>query len=1483
MQTQRNPLHQLASKVLEGEIPLAKGKETVYSADFQMRVEEKHCKAALDFVESIIKDEPDEAFVLSELTLACLLGIAGDEVLLAKAYLINGSILLKRGETQDAGRNISIAKSIFQNNRMADMVSRCNDLEAMILVTSSSKSNSSNTYQGFEDVTRDEMKYDKTSISRTNRIINVATQVLSGNLTHEKAFEQVNSREFLKDINEDNIKEAVLFSRSLVEGNIEAALILSDINLICAKNKEIPKGLSANILYTHAMILLSHEQKEEALRFLFAAKDNCESGGFARMAAECDVRIGDIYGSTGQFNQALDYLISGRIIFKKLGEEESIAECDLSIAKAYMNLSQYEQAIKYYESALAAFNKLGKNENVLKLKGELGTVYAILGKKEQALRFFMDARDSYQNGGRRDIVAGLEELMGRTYKELGDLSNAIKLLKAATNHFREEGMEEDTQQCLVALADLYEETNDMEKASECYKSAKNILKDEGKQNEASYYEMKLENIASIEGNEELNNNPIYKLWKDVENCYVEQKTGVKWVQSKAFLESVTKKHIMDIIEVCHLIMEKDPGAALSLLNLTLVSAENIKCDEETIARVRLNYGVNLYKLEQYDLALECLLKTWKIFDDNSLEEGLALTELYLGNITHKTKHYDESIEYFTSAMRYYQNHNKVELVADCHAKLGDIFQKREEMAKALCHLEISRAIYEKAGREKQRAICDLGIGGTHEELGNYGEALEFYQSARKTFKNYEMDDSVVLCDMDMGDINRNLGEFGKAFEQYQSAGAIASKIGRRDLIALCNMCMASISEHFNKYENALKLFESAREIFIEEHNEDDLANCDVRIGNIWLRYDELGRALKSYKSAKAHFIGRGMERDAVMCDIGIANCLGRKGKYESSLKIFKKCREYCEKKGLTYDIMLCDYSIAVRYGYIGQLDLAIEMLESLLEKQGNIQEEKWRTLSTLGDFYNRKGKIEKTKYYYGEAIKIIENIRDSLPVGELRIGYLEHSCDVYYDIIKLCVNQKDYVSALEYIEQLKSRNLAEMLSNRIVTPKYLDKEEAREYQRLRIKIVEYRARIVSIRHQDQVESLKLEIGQMESRLDELDRRFRERDVGFKPDPKKQFSFGDIRRLVKHKETALIELFPMEDKTVVFVVVGQKDLAETTIIVKDFNGKHLFECISKMIEKRQGFEIGYDGSQKAVDSIEDWNDYLESVLKELYQKIFLRIRKHLLGIANIIFVPFSGFHLLPLHAMFEENGKERKYVMDDYLVTYSPSAKILFQKTQGGRKRGEQNSVVIAFSNPTDTNRLLFSWDEVREIERLYPGCRIIPKATKRDVISFAREANIFHYSGHADFQSLILHSEEDFNKTQAYSVEDIFSSLDMPSVDLVTLSACDTGVTKVNATDEYIGLVSGMISAGADTVISSLWCVQDQSTSLLMRKLYECIKKGYGKAQALREAQCWLRDPQNRDEQFKLLSLYPSEVGHGFNLDFARLYHWAGFICSGVN
>ncbi|WP_184920323.1 CHAT domain-containing protein [Saccharothrix ecbatanensis] len=106
------------------------------------------------------------------------------------------------------------------------------------------------------------------------------------------------------------------------------------------------------------------------------------------------------------------------------------------------------------------------------------------------------------------------------------------------------------------------------------------------------------------------------------------------------------------------------------------------------------------------------------------------------------------------------------------------------------------------------------------------------------------------------------------------------------------------------------------------------------------------------------------------------------------------------------------------------------------------------------------------------------------------------------------------------------------------------------------------------------------------------------------------------------------------------------------------------------------------------------------------------------------------------------------------------------------------------------------------------------------------------------------------------TAEDV-SGMDLAGTELVTLSACETGLGSHHVGEGVLGLRRAFTSAGARTVVMSLWRVPDDETQTLMTDFYRRIVAGEGRAAALRHAQLELRRQRPHP------------------------YYWGAFICQG--
>ena len=85
------------------------------------------------------------------------------------------------------------------------------------------------------------------------------------------------------------------------------------------------------------------------------------------------------------------------------------------------------------------------------------------------------------------------------------------------------------------------------------------------------------------------------------------------------------------------------------------------------------------------------------------------------------------------------------------------------------------------------------------------------------------------------------------------------------------------------------------------------------------------------------------------------------------------------------------------------------------------------------------------------------------------------------------------------------------------------------------------------------------------------------------------------------------------------------------------------------------------------------------------------------------------------------------------------------------------------------------------------------------------------------------------------------SHLDLRGLDLVVLSACQTGLGDIASGEGVFGLQRGFKSAGAKTIVMSLWKVDDNATMDLMVSFYGYYLKGMSKEESFRQAREELR------------------------------------------
>jgi CHAT domain-containing protein/tetratricopeptide (TPR) repeat protein len=245
------------------------------------------------------------------------------------------------------------------------------------------------------------------------------------------------------------------------------------------------------------------------------------------------------------------------------------------------------------------------------------------------------------------------------------------------------------------------------------------------------------------------------------------------------------------------------------------------------------------------------------------------------------------------------------------------------------------------------------------------------------------------------------------------------------------------------------------------------------------------------------------------------------------------------------------------------------------------------------------------------------------------------------------------------------------------------------------------------------------------------------------------------------------------------------------------------------------------------------DQVAAMRRAVSEAVVRPILGALAGVSTIYVVPYGPLHYLPIHALEWEGV----CLADLATVTYSPSASVTMFKSTS---HSVQNIGAAVFGNAT--NDLAYSEVEATVISKMYGVRPVLGDAVTPAALTAAlRETAVVHCATHARFATddVSLSLIQCANGT-GVSLEDVFQ-LEIPQ-SMVVLSACQSGLQAVQASNSLNGMVRAFFYAGARSVIGTLWSVNDLATMLLMAQFHARLHNGDPAPVALRAAQEWLRE-----------------------------------------
>ena len=841
---------------------------------------------------------------------------------------------------------------------------------------------------------------------------------------------------------------------------------------------------------------------------------------------------------------------------------------------------------------------------------------------------------------------------------------------------------------------------------------------------------------------------------------------------------------------------------------TLAIARELK-DRQIEGATLGNLGIAYKNLGQYDKAIENYLVSLEIARElkNRLGEGQSLGNL--GGAYYALGKYDKAIEYEQQSLEIAREVKNRLSEAQSLGNLGATSNALGKYDQAIeyyqQYLAIAREIKDRRGEGV--ALGNLGIA--YKNLGKYDQAIEYqlqYLAIVREIKDRQGEGEVLG---NLGITYVSLGKYDKAIEYQLQSLEIKREIKDRrgEVASLGNLGIAyrNLANYGKAIEYQLQSLAIAKEI-------KDRRGEGIVLGNLGNSYYSSG---KYDKAVEYHLQSLAIARE-IKDRLSEGQALGNLGapyydlgKYdkviEYNLQFLAIAREIKDRSGEMYGL----HSLGYAYNALNRDREAMASYQQALTIAREIGDRSIEgyAFGNIGQVFAKSKQNNLAILFYKQSINVREAIRKDIRKldKEDQRSYLGTISSSYRELAGLLLNQGRIMEALQVLDLLKVQELEDYLKN--------IKGSDRTTQGVRILEPEkaISSQLLAISNEKASELNRNLAGQIQ--------QLPKSEINKVPDYLKQIPQGTV---------LLYPLILGDQLEIIFFSPNSLPISRTVKISKA-------KLESLIIEYRAGLLDA--GSEDVKDAS-----------KALYDVLIKPIENELITAKaeTILYAPDGILRYVPLAALYD--GKQwlaEKYRISNLIAyslsDFSPKSKIQPNILAGafGGKAGDRKFGQTA---------LPATLKEVQAIANSFQNSVTLTEEnfSRQAIESKFKNHNILHLATHASFNtgapenSFIIFGNGD--KIRLNEITD----WQIPNIDLIVLSACQTGVGKLGDGVEILGFGYQIQIGGAKNAIASLWSVNDEGTQALMEAFYNELKKGdVTSTEALHRAQIALiKSPQ---------------------------------------
>ncbi|MDZ8263436.1 tetratricopeptide repeat protein [Nostoc sp. ChiQUE01b] len=1261
----------------------------------------------------------------------------------------------------------------------------------------------------------------------------------------------------------------------------------------------------------------------------------------------CLQQIGYIYFNKKEYDNALKFFQQSLTLIQKAGIRSFEASILTSLGDTYFKQEKYDKAIEFYKQALPVAREIKNKSLESEILASLGDSYRKQDKYDLAIEFYQQALPLTNKNTEQET--GILALIGNCYFLQGKYDLAIENYQKSLIIAREIKNLTIEAQTLTVIAGSYDAQKKFEKAIEFYQQAL-ALQQKPLNNRSAQLTILMQIISIyfrsasdltlqkdysrviIQANEALKLVPdTLKLARELNNSTAEKE--ILQIQSQSY--SLIGNYHLQLRE-----LEKAEKFLQQALTIARQS-ENLEAEKYALSYlggvyIAQGYNAKAIELGQRELEIARILKN-PFFEVRALL-GLASTYNVLGD-------YEQGIQLSQQALtkseeidiqKIPENLQKYALQSkpDALGLLSLIYTNLGEYDKALEFAQKRFNLVRSLKNPKLEAEALIRLGDVYNSSQNFQKAIEFTQQALTMARDINNSDLEAQALKQISATYTEKGDYQQALDSAQQILVIAEKTKNSNLKIDALNIQRQVYANQGNYKKALELFQNA--LSIAKQNSDFGSEWTTLI-EIGLFYKTLGDEQKSTEYLQqALTLAQKIQNpqfEGVSLFI-IAYTYFGKDQPEKIIEYANRGLAILPKTKIIPVEIIGNTVLSLGYGELKNEQKAMEAAQASLKlarKSKNPSNEK-DVLTFIGGLQRKFGKQQEAiKTYnqalaikiqakavgadsgiyaglgrtfaelnqpneaiknYQEAVQRIEVVRSKVQeiTPDLQKSFFHTIVDfdgftpakVYRQYADLLLKQGRTAEATPIIEILKYLEAQEYFGQtRGIDSTLNDKQIALGKELSQLETIprekrdnKQQQRIVELRKMQ--ENLIKEYGEfvkspeVAKRIEEL----RQLTGGKNLDPDEQArSLQDnLKRL--QQDAVIIYPLVLKERLELVLLTPYAPPVRRTVAVSEAE-------LNKTIEDfRRDLQSPGTNAKVNANKLYQWLiQPLEVDLAEAKTK-------------TIIFAPDGKLRYIPLAALHDS----KQWLIERFNINNITALSLMDLNTKPQTKReilaaaftDINRNVTVRLGKETAKFRgLRYAGKEVDEITATISGStKLLDNQFNKDIVYQMNDYSVVHLATHAAFvdgkpeESVIVLGDGKY-----VTLRDV-KDWNLPNVDLVVLSACETGLGGFGDGKEILGFGYRMQQIGAKAAIASLWKVDDPSTSQLMQLFYKNLAtEKMTKSEALRQAQLSLingnnssTNPEGRGIEVNIGTSSRNEKPQS---GYSHPYYWAPFILIG--